>query len=54
MSVQQRYDVAYSQCMYSRGNQVPGYVQPPPPAYAPPPPPPPGYPPPPPPPPGYR
>lgn len=61
MSVQQRYDVAYEQCMYSRGNQVPGYVQPapvyaappgyapPPPAYAPPPPPP-GYPPPPPPP----
>ena len=54
MSVQQRYDIAYSQCMYSRGNQVPGYVQPPPPGYAPPPPPPPGYPPPPPPPPGYR
>ncbi|MGE0226358.1 MAG: YMGG-like glycine zipper-containing protein [Acetobacteraceae bacterium] len=26
MSLQQRYDVAYSQCMYSRGNQVPGFV----------------------------
>jgi outer membrane lipoprotein SlyB len=41
-SLQQRYDMAYSQCMYSRGNQVPGYA----PAYAPPPPeypPPPGY-----------
>ena len=23
-SIQYRYDVAYSQCMYSRGNQVPG------------------------------
>jgi uncharacterized protein YcfJ len=51
-SIQRRYDIAYSQCMYSRGNQVPGY-QPPPPAYAPPPPPPPGYGAPPPPPPGY-
>jgi uncharacterized protein YcfJ len=61
-SLQQRYDLAYSQCMYSRGNQVPGYQaayqppgRPPPPGYAPgyPPPPPgyaPGYPPPP---PGY-
>lgn len=57
-SIQQRYDMAYSQCMYSRGNQVPGYAPspppPPPPGYAPPPappdypPPPPGYPPPPP------
>lgn len=48
-SIQQRYDVAYSQCMYSRGNQVPGYVPAgaPPGAYAPPPPPR-GYPPPPP------
>ena len=53
MSVQQRYNIAYEQCMYSRGNQVPGYVQPAPQGYAPPPPPPPppGYPPPPPPPP---
>ena len=55
-SIQQRYDMAYSQCMYSRGNQVPGYAPPPPPpGYPPPPPgeapppPPPGYPPPPPP-----
>jgi hypothetical protein len=48
-SLQQRYDLAYSQCMYSKGNQVPGY-QPgpsyPPPGYAPPGYGPPGYPPP--------
>jgi hypothetical protein len=37
--LQQRYDLAYSQCMYARGNQVPGYA--PAPGYAPPPPP--GY-----------
>lgn len=52
-TIQQRYDIAYQQCMYSRGNQVPGYTQAPPsapPAGEPPPPPPPGYPPPPPPP----
>jgi uncharacterized protein YcfJ len=51
--IQRRYDMAYAQCMYSRGNQVPGYgaaVRPPPPRYVPPPP---YYPPPPPPPPGY-
>jgi len=24
-NIQQRYDMYYSQCMYSRGNQVPGY-----------------------------
>ncbi|MGO8865554.1 MAG: glycine zipper family protein [Alphaproteobacteria bacterium] len=24
ISIQQRYDIAYAQCMYSRGNQVPG------------------------------
>lgn len=46
-SLQQRYDLAYAQCMYSRGNQVPGYQQAPPPGYAAPPqgyaPPPPGY-----------
>jgi len=55
--IQQRYDIAYSQCMYSRGNQVSGYQSgppSPPPGYAPPPPgyapPPPGYGPPPPPP----
>jgi len=23
--IQRRYDIAYSQCMYARGNQVPGY-----------------------------
>ena len=49
-TAQQLYNNAYTQCMYSRGNQVPGYAQPaaPPPSSAPPPPPP-GYPPPPPP-----
>lgn len=51
-SLQQQYDLGYAQCMYTRGNQVPGYQPPPPPGYAPgyPPPPPgyaPGYPPPP-------
>lgn len=50
MSLQQRYNSAYSQCMYTHGDQVPGYYPPPPPGYAPPPPgyapPPPGYPPP--------
>jgi uncharacterized protein YcfJ len=45
-SAQQLYDNAYAQCMYSHGNQVPGYVQPAANA-APPPPPPPGAPPPP-------
>ena len=41
---QRRYDHAYMQCMYSKGNQVPGVrtyrrgVPPPPPGYAPPPP----------------
>ncbi|MGO8917069.1 MAG: hypothetical protein ACLQJR_14285 [Stellaceae bacterium] len=54
-TAQQFYDHAYSQCMYSRGNQVPGFVAtapslpPPPPPGALPPPPPPGPPPPPPP-----
>ncbi|MBI5590189.1 MAG: glycine zipper family protein [Deltaproteobacteria bacterium] len=42
--VQRRYDIAYQQCMYSKGNQVPGvvrasrrvyYLPPPPPGYAP-------------------
>jgi outer membrane lipoprotein SlyB len=48
MSLQQRYDAAYAQCMYANGDQVPGYSPaPPPPGYGPPP----GYPPPPP--PGY-
>jgi len=27
-NIQQQYDNAYSQCMYSRGNQVPGYAPP--------------------------
>jgi uncharacterized protein YcfJ len=43
--VQRRYDIAYQQCMYAKGNQIPGsYVRqasPPPPPPAPPPPPPP-------------
>ncbi len=26
MSIQQQYDIAYSQCMYSKGDQVPGYA----------------------------
>jgi YmgG-like glycine-zipper protein len=36
-SMQERYDLAYAQCMYARGNQVPGYLPPgaPPPDYAP-------------------
>ena len=45
-NLQQRYNLAYSQCMYSRGNQIPGYVLPGPQGYgAPgnPPPPPAGY-----------
>jgi uncharacterized protein YcfJ len=28
MSLQQRYDIAYAQCMYTRGNQVPGFSPP--------------------------
>ncbi|HTU55187.1 MAG TPA: peptidoglycan-binding domain-containing protein [Acetobacteraceae bacterium] len=39
-SIQYQYNLAYAQCMYSRGNQVPGYA-PAPAAYAPRPPPPP-------------
>jgi hypothetical protein len=27
--IQRRYDTAYAQCMYARGNQVPGYALPP-------------------------
>jgi hypothetical protein len=39
--LQRRYDIAYQQCMYAKGNQVPGVVrQPARAAYAPPPPPP--------------
>ncbi len=40
--IQQQYDIAYTQCMYAKGNQIPGYG-PAPAAYAPPPPPPPSY-----------
>jgi uncharacterized protein YcfJ len=39
LTIQQQYDNAYAQCMYSRGNQVPGFQ--PAVVYAPPPPPPP-------------
>jgi hypothetical protein len=43
MTLQNRYDIAYMQCMYAKGNQVPGYpapqYTPPPPPSAPPPPP---------------
>ncbi len=38
LTIQQQYDNAYSQCMYTKGNQVPGYAP-----AAPPPPPPPVY-----------
>ncbi len=38
MSLQRRYNIAYAQCMYAKGNQVPGYAAP---RYLPPPPPPP-------------
>jgi hypothetical protein len=41
--MQRRYDIAYQQCMFGKGNQVPGSVQRPRRAYPPPPPPPPGY-----------
>jgi hypothetical protein len=46
--VQRRYDIAYQQCMYTKGNQVPGVAQNPPAPrrnYPPPPPPPPNPPP---------
>lgn len=38
-TLQWRYDVAYMQCMYAKGNQVPGVSSTPPPSYVPPPPP---------------
>ena len=38
--LQQRYDIAYAQCMYAKGNQVPGYYYPPSATSFPPPPPP--------------
>jgi hypothetical protein len=42
--VQRRYDIAYQQCMYAKGNQIPGHKQASRPAYrVPPPPPPPGF-----------
>lgn len=37
-TIQRRYDIAYMQCQYARGNQVPGYRQPSAAYYAPPPP----------------
>jgi len=36
--LQRRYDLAYQQCMYARGNQIPGAVRQPARAYTPPPP----------------
>lgn len=38
MTLQRRYDIAYQQCMYAKGNLIPGYPAP---RYTPPPPPPP-------------
>jgi Glycine-zipper domain len=38
-ALQWRYDVAYMQCMYAKGNQMPGVASAPRPAYVPPPPP---------------
>ncbi len=43
MEVQRRYDMAYQQCMYSKGNQIPGHRSRRP-SYTPPPPPPADYP----------
>lgn len=40
--VQRRYDIAYQQCMYAKGNDIPGVVRASPHAYPVPPPPPPG------------
>ena len=42
-SVQRRYDIAYQQCMYAKGNIIPGVVRYPRSSYRVPPPPPPGY-----------
>ncbi len=28
MTLQRRYDIAYQQCMYAKGNQIPGYPAP--------------------------
>ena len=41
--VQRRYDIAYQQCMYAKGNQIPGLERPSRRAYWVPPPPPPGF-----------
>jgi hypothetical protein len=41
--VQRRYDISYQQCMYAKGNQLPGVVQASRRSFVPPPPPPPGY-----------
>jgi hypothetical protein len=44
--LQRRYDIAYEQCMYAKGNQIPGFMQRPGRVYSappPPPPPPPGF-----------
>ena len=41
--VQRRYDIAYQQCMYAKGNQIPGLVRAPRRSYWVPPPPPPGF-----------
>ena len=35
-TLQWRYDVAYTQCMYAKGHQVPGAASPPPPSHTPP------------------
>lgn len=40
MTLQRRYDIAYQQCMYAKGNQIPGYPAP---RYVAPPPPPPPH-----------
>ncbi len=37
-TLQRRYDIAYQQCMYAKGNQIPGVVRQPAQTYAPPPP----------------
>jgi outer membrane lipoprotein SlyB len=39
-TLQERYNIAYEQCMYAKGNQVPGVAAAPPPRVPPPPPPP--------------
>jgi uncharacterized protein YcfJ len=42
-AVQRQYDNAYVQCMYAKGNQIPGFMQRPRRVYSAPPPPPPGF-----------